>query len=100
MKLGRPLIALVEDQPLIRVPLAQGLDLAGYTVIGAANGAEALALLEDRDIDVAIIDINLPGHLDGLVVLREARRSNPALKAILISGQPPDEIGPTDLFVR
>jgi DNA-binding response OmpR family regulator len=91
VKSGRPVIALVEDEPLLRVPLAQGLDAAGFTVIAAANGPEALALLEDRDIDVTVIDIKLPGRIDGLAVIHEARRSNPGLKAIVISGRRPDE---------
>ena len=91
MRAGRRIIALVDDNPLLRVPLAQTLDAAGYTVIGAANGPEAVALLEDADIDVGLVDIKLPGRLDGVGVVRQAKRANPALKVIFISGQPPRE---------
>ena len=91
MKSGRRVIALIEDDPLVRVPLAQGLDGAGYFVIGAATGPEALALLEDADIDLALVDIKLPGRLDGLGVIRAALRTNPKLRAILMSGQRPSE---------
>jgi DNA-binding response OmpR family regulator len=87
----RHVIALIEDDPLVRVPLAQGLDVAGYTVIAAASGPEALEVLIDPAIDVALIDIRLPGRLDGIAVVREARRHNPTLQAIFMSGRPPPE---------
>ncbi len=81
-------VALIEDDPLVRVPLARGLDEAGYNVVAAANGAEAVALLEDRTIDVAVVDVILPGRIDGIDVVRQARRCNPGLKVILTSGRP------------
>ncbi len=101
MKAGRSVIALVEDEPLLRVPLAQGLDASGFTVVCAASGTEALSVLTDPEIDIAIIDVNLPGRIGGLGVLREARRTNPGLKAVLISGRPPAErdLEPQDAFL-
>jgi DNA-binding response OmpR family regulator len=81
-------IALIEDDPLVRVPLARGLDEAGYKVLVAASGTEGLALLEDHHIDVAVIDVILPGRVDGIGVVQEARRHNPGLKVILTSGRP------------
>ena len=83
-----PVVALIEDDPLVRVPLARGLDEAGYNVVAAADGAEAMALLEDRTIDVAVVDVILPGRIDGIDVVRQARRCNPRLKVILTSGRP------------
>ncbi len=101
VKAGRAVIALVEDEPLLRVPLAQGLDAAGFTVICAASGSEALSMLADPDIDVVIMDINLPGRIGGIGVLREARRANPGLRAVLISGRAPAEsdLDPRDAFL-
>ena len=40
VKPGRPVIALIEDEPLLRVPVAHGLDQASYNVISAASAAE------------------------------------------------------------
>ena len=91
MKAGRRLIALVDDDPLLRVPIAHGLDAAGYAVIGAASGPEAIELLEDRDVDLALVDMKLPGRLDGVGAVREAKRFNPDLKVIFVSGRPPVE---------
>jgi DNA-binding response OmpR family regulator len=83
-----PIVALIEDDPLVRIPLARGLDAAGYTVLVAADGPEGLALLEGHAVDVAVVDVILPGRVDGIGVVREARRHNPGLKVILTSGRP------------
>jgi DNA-binding response OmpR family regulator len=91
LKSGRPTIALVEDEPLVRTALAAAMDQASFNVISAASGVEGLTLLDDPRIDVAVIDIRLPGRLDGIAIAREARRRNPALRIIFTSGQPPDE---------
>ncbi|MBV8169304.1 MAG: response regulator [Alphaproteobacteria bacterium] len=80
-------IALVEDNPLIRVPIARGLDQAGYQVIGAADGVEALSLLADPGVAVAVVDVNLAGRMSGLEAVAEARRGNPTLKVIFVSGE-------------
>jgi DNA-binding response OmpR family regulator len=93
MKSGNPTIALIEDDPLLRVPTAKALDEAGYRVMSAANGPEGLALLQDDAIDFAIINIVLPGHLDGIVVAVEAKKRNAGLR-IIFTG---DEVPPDDL---
>jgi CheY-like chemotaxis protein len=93
VELGRPLIALIEDDPLLRVPLAHGLQNAGFSVVAAASGAEGLSVLEDRHIDVALIDIVLPGRLSAIEMVKEALRRNPALKVVFTSGKPlPNEL--------
>lgn len=98
---GGLVVALIEDEPLVRVPLARGLSDAGFTVVAAASGAEALDLLEDPQIRVAVIDIRLPGRLDGLGVAREIRRRHPDLKVILTSGGVPSEdVSGLGAFVR
>jgi DNA-binding response OmpR family regulator len=87
-----PVVALIEDEPLLRVPLAKALSEAGYRVIAAASGLEGLALLDDPGIDVAIIDLRLPGRIDGLTLATEARRQHPGLGVIFASaGAPSDE---------
>jgi two-component system cell cycle sensor histidine kinase/response regulator CckA len=98
VKPGRPVIALVEDEPLLRVPLAKSLDDASFNVMAAANGTDGLDLLEDPTVDLAVVDVRLPGRLDGISLVREAKRRNPRLKAIFISGRPPatdvSDLGP------
>jgi DNA-binding response OmpR family regulator len=88
VKPDRPTIALIEDEFLLRVALAKAMDDAGYNVVAAANGVEGLSLLQDQTIDLAIVDIVLPGRMDGVALVREALRANPHLRAILTSGKP------------
>jgi len=79
---------LIEDDPLLRVPVAKALAEAGYQVVSAANGVEGIALLQDRRFEVAVIDVVLPGHVDGVFLAEEARRHNPDLQVIFVSGKP------------
>lgn len=89
MKPGRPTIALIEDELLLRIATAKAIDDAGYNVISAASGVEGLALLRDYEIDLAVIDILLPGRLDGVTLVTEARLDNPTLRVLFTSGRPP-----------
>jgi DNA-binding response OmpR family regulator len=90
LKPGQPVIALIEDDPLVRTVLAQAIDAASYNVIAAANGPEGLTLLDDESVDLAIIDIRLPGRLDGIALARAAKRQNSNLRVIFTSGWPPE----------
>ena len=100
-KASRPTIALIEDEPLLRMALASAVGDAGYEVTAAASGVEGLALLRERPIDLAIVDVGLPGRLDGVALVREARRDKPGLRVILTSGMPPRdaELPPIDAFL-
>jgi len=69
---GRPLrVLVVEDQDDSRRALADLLRLDGYDVVEAADGPAGLAALADAGLDLALIDIGLPG-LDGYEVARRA----------------------------
>lgn len=93
MKPGRPTIALIEDELLLRVATAKAIDDAGYNVISAASGVEGLSLLRDYAIDLAVIDIILPGRMDGLAMVSEAKLENPRLQVIFTSGRVPEPPG-------
>jgi len=71
----RARILIVDDEPLMRVPLADRLEMAGYEVTAVATGEEALAAVATALFDVAIIDLRLPG-MDGLEVIRRMRAMN------------------------
>jgi len=78
---------IVDDEPIIRYGLASTVDWsgAGVELAGeAGNGEAALALIEEREIDVLITDIKMP-LMDGLELIRLSRQRRPHLKAILIS---------------
>lgn len=57
----------------------------GYQVSLAANSAEALGYLSEREIDLALIDLRL-GHEDGLELLSEVRRHHPSVVTLLMTG--------------
>ena len=70
---GRGVILLVEDEPTLRDFLEELLRDEGYAVLQAADGGEAIDLLEDRllldEVCLLVLDMNMP-EVDGLAVLR------------------------------
>ena len=85
-------ILIVEDNDDARDALRMLLELDGHTVEAAADGAEALDIVRDKDPDVALVDIGLPG-IDGYEVARRIRAGQgprPLLIALTGYGQPED----------
>jgi CheY-like chemotaxis protein len=81
-------ILVVEDEVLVRLAVAETLRDAGYSVIEAANGDEALEVLAtSTQIDVVFTDVNMPGSLDGVALGRYVRSTRPGLKVIVASGR-------------
>ncbi len=64
-------ILIVDDEPLARVRLRALLEeVGGYPIVGeAANGREALAMIEQSDVEIVLLDIRMPG-MNGLEVAR------------------------------
>ncbi len=81
--LGRVLI--VDDEPALRQTLARILQQIGCEVNSAANGNEALSLLQHGSYDLVYLDIRLPG-MDGLEVLSQIRLLHTDLPVILLTG--------------
>jgi DNA-binding NtrC family response regulator len=65
-------ILVAEDDRTARVSLVGLLDAEGFEVLSAETGTQADSLLMAEELDVALLDIKMPG-LDGLTVLRRAR---------------------------
>jgi PAS domain S-box-containing protein len=83
---GRATVLLVDDELLVREITAEGLETAGYAVLSAGSGTEALDLLRTRlKVDMLITDLSMP-TMDGLAVIREAQALRPGLPAILLTG--------------
>ncbi len=84
------MILLVEDEERAREIFARMLMRAGYGVIEASNGLEALALLEKLPCDLALSDILMP-NLNGYALVARIRAKWPNMPIILTSGYlPPD----------
>ncbi|HEX8281817.1 MAG TPA: response regulator [Pyrinomonadaceae bacterium] len=81
-------VLLVDDEPSIRLTLAEFLRREGFEPIAAADAAEGSALFgENGSVDVAVVDINLPGR-SGIDLLRELRERDPSVPVIVITGEP------------
>ena len=84
---GRERVLLVEDDPDIRDFVARTLTGFGYRVREAATGREALALLApDAPVDLLLSDMTMPGGISGYDLVLEARRQQPELRVLLMSG--------------
>jgi two-component system cell cycle sensor histidine kinase/response regulator CckA len=88
---GRGIILLVEDEEGLRGLNARGLASRGYTVLEAANGVDALQVLEERggEIDLVVSDVVMP-EMDGPTLLKEMRKRKPELKMVFVSGYAED----------
>ena len=81
-------VLLVEDQPLIRLLIAESLSDEGLEVVEAGNGAQAIKHLDENDeFDLVITDIQMPGEADGNIVAKEAKAKFD-LPVIYMTGNP------------
>jgi DNA-binding NtrC family response regulator len=86
--IGKLLILLVEDDPVIRWASADMLCEEGFCVIEAGDADSALLILHARsDVRVLFTDIDMPGSIDGLELANEARKLWPALRILVTSGK-------------
>lgn len=76
---------VIDDEERIRYFLRKTLERVGYVVAAASSGEEALDMLRDTAFDVAIVDLNLGGHVDGLKVLEAIRWRWPGMAAVILT---------------
>ncbi|MCJ2050802.1 response regulator, partial [Methylobacterium sp. J-070] len=88
---GQGTILLVEDEDPVRAVNSRALSARGYTVLEAASGLEALAIVREgaQPIDLVVSDVVMP-EMDGPTLLREVRKHQPDLKVIFVSGYAED----------
>ena len=80
-------VLVIDDEPTIRMLIAEVLTEAGYAVIEAPDGPAGLRVLESNArIDLLITDVGLPGGMNGRQVADAARVNRPALKVLFITG--------------
>ncbi len=80
-------VLLVEDDPLVRMTLVEGLADSGFDVLEAEDAETALCVLAHHpEIELLLTDINLPGA-DGFALARAARVIRPDLPVIYASGR-------------
>ncbi len=79
-----PTILLVDDEAAITDNLAPFLTRAGFDVVVAADGEQALARVAEEDPDLLVLDVLLPGR-DGRAVLRQLRQEGREVPIILLT---------------
>ena len=83
----KPVVLVVEDEPLLRMNTVDMVEEAGFPTLEAANAKQAIQLLEDRaDIRVILSDIDMPPGMDGMALVAMVRRRWPPVAIILVSG--------------
>ncbi|WP_027576492.1 response regulator [Bradyrhizobium sp. WSM1743] len=82
-------VLLVEDDPLIREFVVEALREAGYHVIHASTGEEALEWCKRRAADVLVTDVRLTGQVDGWQIAERCREHDPELPVIYATGFSP-----------
>jgi len=85
-------VLVVDDEPLIRWAVREGLEGAGYEVVEAGSAREALASLAASDaVTVALLDLKLPDS-DDLSLLRRVRAAAPACRVIMMTAHGSPEV--------
>ncbi|HSA57562.1 MAG TPA: sigma-54 dependent transcriptional regulator [Gemmatimonadaceae bacterium] len=82
-----PSVLIIEDEPNIRRMVGALLASEGYEVRDAADGAQGLDVALQTDPDVALVDLMMPGSMDGIAVLTALREKQPDIPVIMMSGR-------------
>jgi signal transduction histidine kinase/ActR/RegA family two-component response regulator len=92
---SRPSVLVVEDNDDVRELAESVLGMAGYAVLAAACGEQALALLrQGARVDLLFTDVIMPGGMNGLQLVDEAHRLRPRLPVLVTTGYMDELPGP------
>ena len=78
-------VLVAEDNPMLAEFISFNLGRAGHEVAVADEGYAALRLTEERDFDLLVLDVVMPG-LDGDIVARKVRERLPAIPILFVTG--------------
>lgn len=84
-------ILVVEDEELLRELAVDALEDAGFDVIQAATGEEALCRCQEHVADALFTDIRLPGKVDGWDIAEHCRKARPNIPVVYATGYSPAE---------
>lgn len=82
-----PIVLVVDDDLLVREPIADYLREVGYEVLEAGDAHEAIDLVDHADhVDLVFSDVRMPGELDGVGLARWVQAHRPDVPVLLTSG--------------
>ncbi len=79
-------VLVVDDEEDFLETLVNRLKKRKVYAIGVKSGEEALEVIKEKPIDVVILDIKMPGGMDGIETLREIKRIQPICEVLLLTG--------------
>ena len=77
---------VVDDEPDFLETLVNRLGKRGIDTTGVRSGEEALEVMKKKLFDVVVLDIKMPGGMDGIECLREMKKIQPIAEVILLTG--------------
>ena len=84
----RPVVLVVEDEPLQRLMAIDLIEDAGFEAVAVSCADEAVRVLEARlDISVVFTDVDMPGGVDGMALAATVRNRWPPIELIIVSGR-------------
>jgi DNA-binding NtrC family response regulator len=78
-------VLVVDDEADLRMLLEHAVAKAGYEVVTASDGEEAISLLVKRKFDIVLLDIQMP-NTNGIEVLKYIQKNTPTTKTIMLTG--------------
>ena len=79
-------ILVVDDEEDFVETMVNRLKKRTIDAVGVLSGEEALEMMGKRDFDVVILDIKMPGGMDGIETLKEIKKIQPLTEVILLTG--------------
>lgn len=95
-------VLLAEDEAMLADVFSWALEDAGFKVLRALSGDEALHLFGTEKIDLLVTDIRMPGKTDGWALATQLRKPFPELPVVYVSGYSPDspQLPPRSIFLQ
>lgn len=79
-------VLIVDDEKDFMDTLINRLKKRDIDVVGCGSGEQALELMKEKIFDVVILDIKMPGGMDGIETLREIKKLRPETEVLLLTG--------------
>jgi len=79
-------ILVVDDEPDFLETVVKRLQKRNIDTAGVASGEDALKKMKEKRFDVVLLDIKMPGGMDGIQTLREIKKTHPLAEVILLTG--------------
>lgn len=80
-----PRVLIVDDEPSLRLMLAQALSSYGYDILFAADGETAFSIFRAASVDCIVTDLHMPG-MGGIELMRQAKEVDPDVALVVLTG--------------